>query len=88
MEQMSWCKLEVEVDSHKVVTANTSENKCVDAPNSTPCAVVCCSLVAGSQARGSASWGSLLQCRKGCSHVSCRCARLHLLLRLLRLPLS
>lgn len=25
--QLSWCKLEVEVDSHKAITANSSENK-------------------------------------------------------------
>lgn len=26
--QVSWCKLEVEVDSHKAVTANPADNKC------------------------------------------------------------
>lgn len=26
--KVSWCKLEVEVDSHKAVTANPAENKC------------------------------------------------------------
>lgn len=35
--QMSWCKLEVEVDSHKLVTPNLTENK--DAPPLTVAAV-------------------------------------------------
>lgn len=35
--QLSWCKLEVEVDSHKAITANTSEHK--EAPPLTVAAV-------------------------------------------------
>lgn len=26
--QVSWCKLEVEVDAHKAITATVAENKC------------------------------------------------------------